>query len=1266
MQKNNTIQKKQQTKNAEHKIEKKESFLFIDEDEIPYKILDTEHTKKISKIIHFADIHIPKDERHDEYIKVLDTFCEMVSKLDNLGSTLIVFVGDMIKEKNILTCVQIEIIRKFFVTLANYCDIVCIAGNHDIHSKEKDKNCVEILEHYKTKNTIHVLKYSGRYQYKNLLFGLTDMFSTKVTPPIPKSEFFQIGLYHGIINGSKIESHEFTNTRSNTRYFGVSEFAYYDCVMLGDVHVMQFLNKERTIAYCSSLIQQNFGEHPKDHGYIEWKIKNNKVNGTFVIVENDYAYVELFVENDELKEIDKNLIPKIPKFRISYKNSSMETIEKICLGLKKKYPNCTCEWRNLTEEQVDIKIGDDTKNNICISQINNMLAVNNIINDQINTLNLSQETKQSIQTMISNISENIKYTFASGTKQFKLNRLYFDNFLVYKGGNKINFKNLKSIVNLNNQNAEGKSSIVEALFYSLYGSVLRDCNIINLISIGEKDFKTEINFNINDVEYNLKRTRTVNGEKGTRECIELKENNKVISVDNTTINDKIEKILCSKDDFKNTITFQVNNNPFISLSTIEQIKILCRITKMDIFLKIIEEASSRKKDYEKELNDLESKNIKIKGKKDNRMMNLMEKLIFIEDELKNIYEYKNDIDVELIRIKKIIDKIKFDIITTEIIVKESKYIEKTEENNKLVVLIDNKKKNISERNIALNNLMIKKIELDNNIIKEKQSINKYKNVEQKHASFLESQKNVINIKTIQLEKIMKNMKEITKTNENLPQLEKNLKKYNDVLEQNNLQIANNNNKIHDLKTKIIKIIESKKVLENSKKYLYNKEMIETSENKKNNIMDELQNITNKLEQISSHKFNPNCKECLENPVTCYKIDYINQIKNLENKINIENEILLKLNKTKKNTENDHNEHVKNEEISLNNKTNEELINKLLEDNKTMEDKNTILKLNINNVLKEMDIYVKNKGNILHNNDLEEEIIKIKNEILHENNKKNIEYDEYIEHSKLLLYYENENEKNNLIIMKNESDLSNDQNIVNFKEAKLKENIELIEKHEHIENMIKNLEKDKHEQRELEYEQNKIEKLLKQIQKDLNALECEKILIGEKNSKFKEAYNNKIICENIIDMIGVGGIIKKYIKNVCTKLERNVNDILTSMAWFTVIIEYHSHTIYISINKNGKIIPVGGISSSERMLCDIAFRLSLCRLNTNLKSSFLILDEIFSTYSQQTLANIKPFFDYIKKIFDWVLVITHFETIKDYCDNEIKINVDDKGNSVVCI
>jgi DNA repair exonuclease SbcCD nuclease subunit len=68
----------------------------------------------------------------------------------------------------------------------------------------------------------------------------------------------------------------------------VKNFKGFDYGLLGDIHKQQYLNDAKTIAYSSSLIQQNYGESIDRHGLIVWDIA--KKTHEFVEIENDIAY----------------------------------------------------------------------------------------------------------------------------------------------------------------------------------------------------------------------------------------------------------------------------------------------------------------------------------------------------------------------------------------------------------------------------------------------------------------------------------------------------------------------------------------------------------------------------------------------------------------------------------------------------------------------------------------------------------------------------------------------------------------------------------------------------------------------------------------------------------------------------------------------------------------------------------------------------------------------------------------------------------------
>jgi len=128
-----------------------------------------------------------------------------------------------------------------------------------------------ILYKMRTKNKIHVLEKSGLYVYGNIVFGYTDIYEQSVVQLEGYDDKIKVGLWHGTIYGSRNDA---GIDLSNQSKFKQETFACYDYVMLGDIHKQQYLNKNNTMAYCGSLIQQNFGETYGSHGYIKWDFEN--------------------------------------------------------------------------------------------------------------------------------------------------------------------------------------------------------------------------------------------------------------------------------------------------------------------------------------------------------------------------------------------------------------------------------------------------------------------------------------------------------------------------------------------------------------------------------------------------------------------------------------------------------------------------------------------------------------------------------------------------------------------------------------------------------------------------------------------------------------------------------------------------------------------------------------------------------------------------------------------------------------------------------
>ena len=102
----------------------------------------------------------------------------------------------------------------------------------------------------------------------------------------------------------------------------LAEFSTFDMTLLGDIHIPQFLDGEKRIAYAGSLISQNCGEGGYEHGYLVWDIVRK--TATFHPVLNRKAYVSLYIEKKVLR-LFENKEEEVKKWEFEMEGESWES-----------------------------------------------------------------------------------------------------------------------------------------------------------------------------------------------------------------------------------------------------------------------------------------------------------------------------------------------------------------------------------------------------------------------------------------------------------------------------------------------------------------------------------------------------------------------------------------------------------------------------------------------------------------------------------------------------------------------------------------------------------------------------------------------------------------------------------------------------------------------------------------------------------------------------------------------------------------------------
>ena len=89
-----------------------------------------------------------------------------------------------------------------------------------------------------------------------------------------------------------------------------------------------------------------------------------------------------------------------------------------------------------------------------------------------------------------------------------------------------------------------------------------------------------------------------------------------------------------------------------------------------------------------------------------------------------------------------------------------------------------------------------------------------------------------------------------------------------------------------------------------------------------------------------------------------------------------------------------------------------------------------------------------------------------------------------------------------------------------------------------------------------------------------------------------------------------------------------------------------------------------LSGYESLMVNIAFRLAINQVNKKQKTNFFIMDESFTFCDDQGISKVSSLFEYMRELYDFVIVVSHNDQIKMYTDVDLRIGKKD-GYSYVC-
>jgi ABC-type cobalamin/Fe3+-siderophores transport system ATPase subunit len=191
-----------------------------------------------------------------------------------------------------------------------------------------------------------------------------------------------------------------------------------------------------------------------------------------------------------------------------------------------------------------------------------------------------------------------------------------------------------------------------------------------------------------------------------------------------------------------------------------------------------------------------------------------------------------------------------------------------------------------------------------------------------------------------------------------------------------------------------------------------------------------------------------------------------------------------------------------------------------------------------------------------------------------------------------------------------------------------------------------------------------------INEEISNLEHNKIrleskieILKEQKIQFDSAKDEYEAYEYYIKAMSKDGIVKRIIYENLNLINMEINKILSSTVGFTAEIEASDNgkeiEIYFKYEK-GEKRKIELCSGMEKSLVAIAIRAALVNITTLPKSNIFVLDEPVSALDSTYLDAFGKILEYLKNYFETIIIITHNDTIKDFCDYVIEIDRDEEG------
>ena len=217
--------------------------------------------------------------------------------------------------------------------------------------------------------------------------------------------------------------------------------------------------------------------------------------------------------------------------------------------------------------------------------------------------------------------------------------------------------------------------------------------------------------------------------------------------------------------------------------------------------------------------------------------------------------------------------------------------------------------------------------------------------------------------------------------------------------------------------------------------------------------------------------------------------------------------------------------------------------------------------------------------------------------------------------------------------------------------KYHDNEETIKRNAQIDGVISGLQRTKSE---IEGEIKKVTKDIANVNGSISSISSFIEGIKDKMSDVKELEEKNRLYTYYLDAVKRDGIPYELISKALPVIENEVNNILSQVVDFSVVMDVDGKSINAKIVYDDQEWPLEMCSGMEKFVSGLAIRVALINVCNLPRPNFLVIDEGFGTLDSDNLSSLFMMMQYLKTQFDFIWVISHLEQMRDIVDGLIEI------------